>query len=197
MTSPTLIVLAGPNGSGKSTLYQTRVAPIFSGPFINADIIQRKELCDNRPEASYHAAKIAETRRGEALSCRIDFVAETVFSHESKVDLIKQARSAGYVIWILHVGVGSPDLSVARVAHRVAAGGHDVPDNKIHDRYHRSAPLIRMAVLMADHGVVYDNSVAGQMPKAIVTFQKGSLLKVRENPPEWIRKIYLQDVAAS
>ena len=36
-----LVLLAGPNGAGKTTLYQTRVAPSFAGPFINADLIQR------------------------------------------------------------------------------------------------------------------------------------------------------------
>ncbi|WP_181160001.1 hypothetical protein [Sandaracinobacter neustonicus] len=45
----TLIVLAGPNGADKSTLYATRVAPLFAGPFINADIIQRDELGDPLP----------------------------------------------------------------------------------------------------------------------------------------------------
>lgn len=34
-----LVLLAGPNGAGKTTLYQTRVAPSFAGPFINADLI--------------------------------------------------------------------------------------------------------------------------------------------------------------
>lgn len=53
---PTMIVLAGPNGAGKSTLYETRIAPSFAGPFINADIIQRDELRDPSPAASYEAA---------------------------------------------------------------------------------------------------------------------------------------------
>jgi len=56
---PTMIVLAGPNGAGKSTLYETRIAPSFAGPFINADIIQRDELHDPSPAASYEAARIA------------------------------------------------------------------------------------------------------------------------------------------
>ncbi len=47
--NPTLILLAGPNGAGKSALYLTRVAPAFKAPFINADIIQRDELCDPSP----------------------------------------------------------------------------------------------------------------------------------------------------
>ena len=61
--SPTMILLAGPNGAGKSTLYRTRVAPVFAGAFINADIIQRDELGDDRPEAAYRAAEIASARR--------------------------------------------------------------------------------------------------------------------------------------
>lgn len=65
---PTLIVLAGPNGAGKSTLYETRIAPSFAGPFINADIIQRAELCDPSPAASYEAAKIASSRRDDYLA---------------------------------------------------------------------------------------------------------------------------------
>ena len=48
--SRTIILLAGPNGAGKSTLYQTRVAPAFVGPFVNADIIQRDELDDTAPK---------------------------------------------------------------------------------------------------------------------------------------------------
>lgn len=56
---PSLVLLAGPNGAVKSTLYETRVAPSFAGPFINADLIQRDELKDASMEASYRAAEIA------------------------------------------------------------------------------------------------------------------------------------------
>ena len=58
-----LVLLAGPNGAGKTTLYQTRVAPSFAGPFINADLIQRDELRDAAMGASYRAAEIAAERR--------------------------------------------------------------------------------------------------------------------------------------
>ena len=56
-------MLAGPNGSGKSTLYETRIAPKFAVPFINADIIQRDELKDGEVNAAYEAAQIATERR--------------------------------------------------------------------------------------------------------------------------------------
>ena len=61
---PTMIVLAGPNGAGKTTLLEGRIAPSFAGLFINADIIQRDELRNPPPAASYEAANIASSRRG-------------------------------------------------------------------------------------------------------------------------------------
>lgn len=194
--TPTMILLAGPNGAGKSTLYMTRVAPKFAGPFINADIIQRQELRDDSPETAYRAAEMAAARRRDALAKGRDFVTETVFSHPSKLDLVREARNKGYTVWVMHLGVDSPDLSVARVAHRVEAGGHGVPEVKIRERYARSAPLIREAVHLADTGLVYDNSAAGQPPKLILTFNRGILLKVRPNPPAWICQTYAADLPA-
>jgi predicted ABC-type ATPase len=195
--SPTLILLAGPNGAGKSTLYQTRVAPVFAGPFINADMIQREELGDVSPEAAYRAADIATQRRSAILSKGGDFATETVFSHPSKLDLVTEARALGYTVWVMHVGVDSPDLSVARVAHRVGAGGHGVPETKIRERYDRSAPLIREAVHLADTGLVFDNSVAGQPPKLVLTFERGLLIRVRSNLPLWIGRTYAADVVGA
>lgn len=194
--SPTLILLAGPNGAGKSTLYKTRVAPAFAGPFINADIIQRDELNESSPTASYRAAEIATTRRGEMLAAGRDFVTETVFSHPSKLDLVREAVTRGYAVWVMHVGVDNPDLSVARVAHRHEHGGHDVPEDKIRERFNRSAPLIRDAVHLASTGLVYDNSIAGQAPKLILTFDRGHLTKVRPSPPPWIKHTYAADLLA-
>ncbi|MCA9687871.1 MAG: hypothetical protein KC457_37280, partial [Myxococcales bacterium] len=101
--SATMIVLAGPNGAGKSTLYATRVAPNFGGPFINADIIQRDELGDASPDASYEAARIAAERRQNFLNRSGDFVTETVFSHPSKLDLIRVARSKGFDFVLMHI----------------------------------------------------------------------------------------------
>lgn len=124
---PNLVLLAGPYGAGKLTLYETRVAPSFAGPFINADVIQRDELRDPSMEAAYEAARIADTRRKELLDAGSSFVAETVFSHPSKLEIIETARARGYLIIVMHVGVDSADLSVARVRGRKEEGGHACP----------------------------------------------------------------------
>lgn len=191
---PSLVLLAGPNGAGKSTLYQTRVAPGFAGPFINADIIQRDELQDPSMEASYQAAKIAEERRIEMLEAGQSFATETVFSHPSKLAVIESARAHGYLVVVMHVGVDSPDLSVGRVKGRTEEGGHDVPEEKIRARYERGQPLIREAVLRADRGMVFDNSRLNTAPQQVLVFATGRLIKATPTLPEWILTAYAADL---
>jgi len=192
---PTMVVLVGPNGAGKSTLYEARVAPSFAGPFINADIIQRDELCDPSPSASYEAAEIASSRRTDYLARGRDFATETVFSHPSKLELINEARNRGFTVIVMHVGVDTPDLSVARVGTRVDEGGHIVPEDKIRTRYARGAPLIRAAILNADRGMVFDNSRLNQSPSHCLSFAKGRLVFALPHLPEWVRSIYAADLA--
>jgi predicted ABC-type ATPase len=189
-----MIVLAGPNGAGKSTLYATRIAPSFAGPFINADIIQRDELRDPSPEVSYEATRIASSRRAERLAQGRDFVTETVFSHPSKLELIDEARANGFIVIVMHVGVDTPELSVARVGARVEEGGHIVPEDKIRARYDRSAPFIHEAVLRADRGMVFDNSSLNQPPRHCLTFANGRLVFALPRLPRWIRSIYEADL---
>ncbi|MGP3699711.1 zeta toxin family protein [Rhodobacter sp. NSM] len=191
---PSLVLLAGPNGAGKSTLYRTRVAPSFASPFINADIIQRDELRDPSPEASYEAARIAGVRRTEMLEAGRSFAAETVFSHPSKLDLIEAALGRGYLVIVMHVGVDGPDLSVGRVRARTGEGGHDVPEDKIRARYERSQPLIRQAVLAADRGMVFDNSRLNQPPRQMLVFAAGRLVKADPILPRWILTAYAADL---
>ena len=171
------------------------MAPAFAGPFVNADVIQRGDLGRSDPEAAYEAARIAEAQRAEIIARGGDLVTETVFSDPSKLKLVQGARARGYAVWVMHVGVGSADLSAVRVAHRVRGGGHDVPEKKVRARFDRSVLLIRKAVRMADVGLVYDNSIAAQPPKLVLTFEQGLLVKVRPDTPEWIRRVYVANLS--
>ncbi|MEL7030600.1 MAG: zeta toxin family protein, partial [Pseudomonadota bacterium] len=117
--TPTLFVIAGPNGAGKSTLYNLVLKPRLAAPFVNADDIQREELGDDRPQAAYEAAKIATDRRAALIADRATFATESVFSHPSKLELIEQAKEAGFRIALYHLSLETPDLSVARVNARM------------------------------------------------------------------------------
>ena len=191
---PSLVLLAGPNGAGKTTLYQTRVAPSFAGPFVNADLIQRDELNDASMAASYRAAEIAAERRTSLLDARKSFATETVFSHPSKLDVITDARIRGYIIIVMHVGVNDPDLSVARVRGRMEEGGHDVPEEKIRTRYGRGQPLIRQAALQADRGMVFDNSRLNEPPRLVLLFASGRLIQAEPVLPDWVLSGYADDL---
>jgi len=194
---PTLVLLAGPNGAGKTTLYEQRVAPSLKVPFINADLIQRDALRDTRVEAAYEAARLAEAQRRQHFDAGTSFATETVFSHPSKLDLIIDGRERGYRIFLFHVGVGSPDLSVARVAERVKEGGHPVPEAKIRARYDRNGPLIREAALLADFAHVYDNSALNTPPERVLSMRESRVSFVAPQVPEWVRRIYERDIAGA
>jgi len=191
---PTMFILAGANGSGKSSLYETKIKPGISAPFINADIIQRDELKNPDPTASYEAAQIAAQRRKQYLAEKKSFVTETVFSHESKLKLVTDAQEAGFKVALYHVGLRSADLNVTRVGNRVKAGGHDVPEDKIRARRERGEKLIAEAVKLADHAFVYDNSKYGKQPTLGIEFERGNIVGVGDSVTEWQREIYGQDL---
>uniref|UniRef100_UPI004048CA32 U32 family peptidase n=1 Tax=Rheinheimera sp. TaxID=1869214 RepID=UPI004048CA32 len=128
-------------------------------------------------------------RRDEYLVQKNSFVTESTFSHPSKLELLQQARAAGFIIMVFHIGVADAELSVRRVALRVTEGGHDVPEDKIRQRFVRNKALIRQAVLQADLGLVYDNSQLNRKPELLFSFQRGQLSQ-RVASTAWASELY-------
>ncbi|HSV51919.1 MAG TPA: AAA family ATPase [Burkholderiaceae bacterium] len=189
-----MFMLVGPNGAGKSTLYEQRIKPIVSAPFINADHIQRDELNDPTLQAAYQAAEIAESRRQAHLAAGTSFVSESTFSHASKLQLIQDAKASGFRVVMYHVNVRNADLSVLRVAHRKREGGHDVPEDKIRERYERNQALIKTAVLQADRAFIYDNSTLNTPPALAIELRDGKAIWVSERVPAWARELYAKEL---
>lgn len=167
-----LDLVIGPNGAGKSTFVALTLAPLLTGSvFVNADEIARQRWPRSPAEHSYEAARIAADTRSTLVELRRSFIAETVFSHPSKLELIDTARAAGYTV-VLHVLLIPEDLAVHRVAHRVRAGGHDVPEDKIRQRHRRLWDLVVTAITRVDTATVYDNS-AIRGPRIVARFSGG------------------------
>ena len=188
--SPILFLIAGPNGAGKTRFYEQVLAPRVRAPFINADIIQRDELGNVDPAASYEAARTASARRDRQIAERRSFITETVFSHPSKLDLLRRARSAGFRLMVFHIQLASADLAEARVAHRAATGGHDVPSQKIRARFERNGAFIKQAVLFADRAQVFDNSRVNKAPKRLMETTSGLVVFFDRNGPAWFNALY-------
>lgn len=167
-----LDLVIGSNGAGKSTFVALTLAPRRpDAVFVNADVIAKQRWPGEEAEHSYAAAQIADRTRLELLTEGQSFIAETVASHPSKLDLVIRARRLGYIV-VLHVLVVPVELSVARVARRVQAGGHDVPEDKIRERYERVWPIAQQAIEVSNHAYVYDNS-RPTGPRLIAEFNDG------------------------
>ncbi len=65
---------------------------------IDAQIAERvaQQRFGHEAEQAYEAANIATAACSTLIDARLDFCAETVFSHQSKVDLVTTAVAAGY-----------------------------------------------------------------------------------------------------
>jgi predicted ABC-type ATPase len=148
---PVVLAFAGPNGSGKSTIMAG--VPIV-GAYVNADDI-KKQL----GVSDMDAAKLAEWQRCALLKNGADFTFETVLSTDRNLKLLKEAAAHGYDVQCLYVLTRSADINVVRVKKRVLGGGHDVPENKIRERYHRALALLPELVKVCDFLAVYDNSL--------------------------------------
>jgi predicted ABC-type ATPase len=137
MAAPTLTVIAGPNGSGKSTLTRNlQQEGVDFGVYINADEIELtlKHISDPQ-HRSRDAQRIADRQRSTCLAERANFSFETVMSHPSKIDLMREARMSGFHVVLYFVALDDPMLNVERVAQRVALGGHPVPKDRILARW--------------------------------------------------------------
>lgn len=190
---PTLHVIAGPNGAGKTTLYEHRIAKRTAGAeFVNADELAKQQYghAAETLKESQTGQRRAEERRRILMAERKSLVTESTFSHPSKLDLVREAKAAGYRLAMYHVNVCSANLSVDRVAFRVDKGGHPVPENKIRERYVRNQQLIREAVKIADRAYVFDNSKVGKPLTLVIELRQGQAVRANEYVPKWARELY-------
>lgn len=177
---PVLHVIAGPNGAGKTTFYAKVLGPVTHLDFVNADLIAADRWPDAQVEHAYDAAALAAEDRARRIEARESFATETVFSHESKLALLRDAEEAGYRV-VLHVILVPEELAVVRVVDRVANGGHDVPEDKVRARFGRLWRHVRDAIALVGEAHVYDNTRAAKPFRRVASFIDGQVV----GSPDW------------
>lgn len=188
-SEPVLLVLAGPNGSGKSTFFELFVAALGL-PFVNADRIAASLEPTERIVAGdpdYQAARIADAERHLLLAEGKSFCMETVFSDTAgeKRKFLRAAQKAGYMVILVFFGLSGPDLSIARVVQRVAAGGHDVPDEKLRQRFPRTLDNLRQALRFVDYAFLFDNSSSREPYRPVAVWRSGKPERTFPPLPDW------------
>lgn len=192
---PQLIFIAGSNGSGKSTLWSAIQEFIASGanaehlaalghlPYLNVDD-RFKEMQTQDPHAKFSdATKWRNTEVNRLIFEKKSFVVETVFD-EAKLGYLKKAKKAGFETTIYFMGVASADMAVQRVKNRVAAGGHDVEESLVRQKWRESLAVAEKSITRADYVIFYDNS-SDEGPEQVAAFSKACLVQIGK-PVAWL-----------
>ena len=180
------VLVAGPNGSGKSTVADIYIQARFpEWPKLNADRVALS-LAEEDAEArgsvklALQAARLVDTEASCLVELREPFVLETVLSSDKYCPLVPAARRAGLIFRLVYITTADPEVNVDRVRVRVLRGGHDVPVDKIHERWHRSMDTyLPWFAARADRLVVIDNS--GEAPKAVALRHLGGVLELHDD----------------
>jgi predicted ABC-type ATPase len=157
---PTCYVIAGPNGAGKTTFamhYLPRVAKVAE--FVNADAIAHGLSPLNEQAVQLEAGRIFLRRIDEMIQRGRDFAFETTLSGRAYIRLFGCLRERGFRVVLFYLWIPSPAFSAARVASRVASGGHDIPSDAIERRYPKSlSNLFYLYIPLAHRTLIFDNS---------------------------------------
>lgn len=204
------VCVIGPNGSGKSSAIKTiglddmtipgTDEPLYS---VNADTIAKAMRREGFTGDDAALAKAAQRRadqiRERLLEQGYSFVNETVGSHPSRVEFLEKARGIGYTVVVLFVSTESAEINVRRVEERVARGGHDVPREKILQRYERTMRLARDYLEVADCFIAFDNSAdnvqgGNEAMRRLLTAYRGEIrLTSAGREVKWVKEYLLGD----
>jgi predicted ABC-type ATPase len=147
--------------------------------------------------ATYFASIVADFIVKSMIARHVSIVYETVMSHPSKIQLMRDASAVGYRVYLYFFGTSDPYINVWRVQKRVEHGGHDVPREKIVARYYRSLDNLEGAVASTHRTFVFDTtSNDGSYTYLLETFRddRGRIQNTfhAKQIPYWLYACYAQ-----
>jgi len=171
----TLIVLAGTNGAGKSSLAGVALRT-RGGDYFNPDECTRQILAQHPTYAHDQANSLAWQANVELLEEAIkhqrNYAFETTLGGRTIPRLIGEAAAAGIAVRLWYVGLDSAERHLQRIAARVAAGGHDIPESKVRERYKASLENLVMLMPCLTELRVFDNSAETPLATSVTAEPK-------------------------
>ena len=155
-----MYIISGPNGSGKTTASYSILPELLDcSEFVNSDEFA-KHLSPFAPEGAYITASRLMLKKVRYLfERREDFCIETTLATRSLLKMVRWAQQQGYYVTVLYFWLSSPELAIERVASRVQAGGHDIPEETVRRRYRVGLNyLFRDYIRECDKWILADNS---------------------------------------
>ena len=157
---PTLFIISGCNGAGKTTASYTLLPEMLEcRQYVNSDEFAKGLAPFDPGSVSVQASRLMLLRIRYLLRRKEDFSIETTLATRSLLKMITEAQAEGYSVTLLYFWLNSPDLAVARVKARVAAGGHNIPEETIRRRYRVGLGyFFRDYAPICDRWILADNS---------------------------------------
>lgn len=160
MSRPVLYVLAGVNGAGKSSVGGHGLAQAGMAWFNPDDFAREWAAATGCSQHDANAQAWAEglRRLDAAVAQGRNHAFETTLGGNTLAARLAAAAKRSHDVLVWYCGLATPELHLARVRARVAAGGHDIAEAMVRERWHSSrANLIGLLPHLA-HLRVYDNS---------------------------------------
>jgi predicted ABC-type ATPase len=97
------------------------------------------------------------------------------------------AQAAGYSVTLLYFWLRTPEMAIERVKARVAAGGHDIPEDTIVRRYHvgidyffhQYAPICERWILADNSQIPFRVIAEGSKTDVINVKDEETFLKIK------------------
>jgi len=177
----------------KYSPFQTLVNFDISGLLLFED--QKLSLKETTFQDSYLAAAIADFLRYKMIQSNSSFSYETVFSHTSKLNELEIAKKAGFKIYLYFITASDPLINLQRIRNRVETGGHDVPEEKVFNRYNRTLDNLYPAFKLVDKAYFFDNS--SETANSSFNFfaekrENNIYISDTENIPQWFDEYVLK-----
>jgi len=112
---------------------------------------------------------------------------ETTLTGASVLKRMAEAKAAGFEVALRYVALDDPDENVARVADRVARGGHHIPEDVIRRRYVESLENLPKAAALAEKAIIRDNS--GSHPVTHLVIENGTMTRLTVDSPRWVQEV--------
>jgi predicted ABC-type ATPase len=158
---PQILIVAGPNGAGKTTFAEEYLGTETSDfAFVNADEIRRHlaEPPFASAQRDLYAGRLMLAQIKILVAARKNFMFETTLASLSYARKIPAWQQQGYRVALTYLRLPNVEMSLRRVRRRVAAGGHDIPEDVVRRRFDKSADYFqRVYKSIVDEWYVWDS----------------------------------------
>ena len=164
---PRLYIISGCNGAGKTTAsYSLLPEMLDCSEFVNSDEFAKGLSPFDPSKAAIQASRYMLMKIRYLLRKQQDFAVETTLATRTLLKTAKMAQDAGYTVTLLYFWLKTPEMAIERVKARVAAGGHDIPEETIRRRYNVGIDyFFHYYAPMCERWILADNS---QIPFRVI-----------------------------